>query len=161
MIAYSKVTNDTALSQLLAEAVKAVHASEASILLFNPDGASLRFVLSHSPVAEKLLGSTVSLQESITGLAAVLQQPMLVNEVKEDPKFQHDVDLKSGVVTKSILVMPLVTPQQQFGALTAINSEVEGGFGREDMETYAQFAERICRRLAELDLGMEHVGAIE
>lgn len=160
MNSYSKTTNDPILAGLLGEAVATVKASEGSILLFTESGSHLRFVVSNSPVAERLLGSEIPLNEGITGLAVCLQQPMIVNETQSNPDFSKTIDSQSGVTTKSILVIPLVTPEQEFGAFTAINSRDQDGFGREDLEIYSRYAEQVCHRLVELDLGMDHVGAI-
>ena len=160
MIAYEKVSLDTALRQMLDEAVDAVSAAEGSILLFSDDGGSLRFVLSHSPVAQKLEGLQQPLSHGITGLAVSLQQPMIVNETCQNAMFDPTVDLKTGMTTRTIMIVPLVTPKVEFGALTAINSRRAEGFGLEDLHHYSVFAEQICRRLTDLELGMEDVGAL-
>ncbi|MFZ4766578.1 MAG: hypothetical protein ACOYMN_16625, partial [Roseimicrobium sp.] len=69
------------------------------------------------------------------------------------------VDGATGVTTQSLMVVPLTTPQQEFGALTAINSRNAGGFSTNDLENYTASAESIAQRLTELDLGMDDVGA--
>lgn len=161
MNAHEKAAADATLRQLLDAAVAAVHASEGSLLLFSEDGEDLRFVLSHSPVAEKLLGMSQPLGKGITGLAVSLQQPMIVNETQRNASFDDTVDERTGVTTKSIMVVPLVTPKDEFGALTAINSTIATGFGADDLERYHDFAEQICERLTSLDLGMGNVGTVE
>ena len=160
MIAYEKASLDAALRQTLDEAVAAVCAAEGSILLLSDDGGSLRFVLSHSPVADKLIGLQQPLVHGITGLSVSLQQPMIVNETHDNAAFDPSVDAKTGMTTRTIMVVPLVTPREEFGALTAINSTRPEGFGLEDLNRYSMYAEQICRRLTDLELGMEHVGAL-
>jgi GAF domain-containing protein len=145
---------------MLDEAVEAVSAAEGSILLLTEDGGHLRFVLSHSAVEEKLKGLQQPLSHGITGLAVSLQQPMIVNHTKQNPMFDPSVDAAVGMKTEAIMIVPLVTPREEFGALTAINSSRAEGFGLDDLQRYSVFAEQICRRLTDLELGMEHVGAI-
>jgi hypothetical protein len=101
------------------------------------------------------------LSHGITGLAVSLQQAMIVNETRNNAMFDPTVDAKTGMTTKTIMIVPLVTPREQFGALTAINSRKMEGFGQDDLQRYSIFAEQICRRLTDLELGMEHVGALE
>lgn len=161
MNAHEKAASDAALRQLLDDAVAAVHAAEGSILLLSEEGEDLRFVLSHSPVAEKLLGVSQPLGKGITGLAMSLQQPMIVNETQRSAAFDDTVDERTGVTTKAIMVIPLVTPHDEFGALTAINSTTASGFTADDLERYSDFAEQICDRLTALDLGMGNVGTFE
>ena len=160
MNADETTSNDAVLRQLLDEAVKAVSAAEGSILLLSDDGKCLRFVISHSPVADKLRGLEQPLGKGITGLSVALQQPMIVNETEQSTAFDPTVDAKTGVKTKSIMVVPLVTPERELGALTAINSAAGTGFVADDLERYSDFAEEIASRLSHLGLGIKDVGAV-
>ena len=160
MSAYEIASKDDVLRKLLDEAVHQVRAAEGSILLLSDDGKSLRFVVSHSPVADKLLALEQPLGQGITGLSVSLQQPMIVNETERSGAFDPSVDVQTGVSTKSIMVVPLTTPEREFGALTAINSSAGAGFVARDLENYSAFAERIASRLAELGLGIKDAGAV-
>jgi sigma-B regulation protein RsbU (phosphoserine phosphatase) len=161
MTPYEKASQDRALRGLLEDALHEVHAAEGSILLLSEGGSTLRFVVSISPVADTLLTLEQPLQKGVTGLSVSLQQPMVVNELKGHEVFDPSVDEETGVTTKSLMVVPLSTPVQEFGALTAINSDNPGGFTSDDLENYTVRAESIAQRLMELDLGMEDVGAFE
>jgi GAF domain-containing protein len=160
MIAYETVSKDALLRQLLDEAVEAVCAKEGSILLLSEDGKILRFVVLHSPVADKLRGLEQPLGKGITGLSVSLQQPMIVNETEGSTTFDPSADTQTGVKTKSIMVVPLVTPEQEFGALTAINSTASAGFGTQDLERYSEFAEQIAGRLSNLVFETNDVGTV-
>jgi GAF domain-containing protein len=161
MSAHEIASKDTVLRQLLDEAVDAVRAAEGSILLLSDDGKCLRFAVSHSPVADKLRGLEQPLGKGVTGLSVSLQQPMIVNETQRSTAFDPSVDAKTGVNTKSIMVIPLVTPEREFGALTAINSAANIGFVAHDLERYSDFAEQIASRLSHLGLGIKDVGAVK
>jgi sigma-B regulation protein RsbU (phosphoserine phosphatase) len=158
---YEKASQDQALRGLLQEALHEVHAAEGSVLLLGMGGSTLRFVVSISPVADRLLSLEQPLEKGVTGLSVCLQQPMVVNELHEHASFDPSVDRETGVTTKSLMVVPLSTPAQEFGALTAINSDKPGGFSADDLENYTAHAETIAQRLMELDLGMDDVGAFE
>lgn len=161
MSVYEIASKDSVLRKLLDEAVRAVRATEGSILLLSEDGKSLRFVVSHSPVADKLLHLEQPLGKGITGLSVSLQQPMIVNETERSSAFDPSVDVETGVHTKSIMVIPLVTPAQEFGALTAINSSASVGFEAPDLERYSEFAEQIASRLSNLGLKMNDAGTVK
>lgn len=154
MDAYDTVKSDAALRGMLSRAVASIEASEGSLLLVTPDGQGLCFVIAHSPVEDKLVGNVETLNKGISGLAFSLQQPMVVNDTASDPSFDPSVDRRTGVKTKSILVVPLVSPNDEFGVLTAINSRREGGFSHQDLETYGEAARDITERLAVLNLAL-------
>jgi GAF domain-containing protein len=144
------VASDPALAALLREAVREVDAAEGSILLVTEDGHGLRFVLSASPVAAALAGTVQPLNRGITGLAFTMQQPMVVNDTAHDGSFDPTVQERTGVRTASVMAVPLVSPQGEYGALTAVNSRRAGGFSATDLETYSTAAQRIIVRLAAL-----------
>ena len=150
MSAYERTSSDVMLQQLLEEALRAVGAEEGSILLLSDDGQRLRFVVSHSPVADKLLGLEQPLDNGIMGLSVSLQQPMIANEAERNTAWDPSVDAKTGVKTNSMMVVPLGTPTRKIGALTAINSGASAGFSGQDLECYGQFAQQIASRLSSL-----------
>lgn len=147
---YARVSTDPELAALLREAVSGVDAGEGSILLLTDDGRGLRFALSDSPVAEALAGSVQPLNRGITGLAFTMQQPMVVNDTSHDGSFDPAVQERTGVRTGSVMAVPLVTPEREYGALTAVNSRRSGGFSGDDLMRYCQSAQRIISRLAAL-----------
>jgi len=153
MTEYQRAAGDGPLRELLTGAVGDVSAAEGAILLLSEDGASLEFVLNTSPGEEKLIGLRQPLGKGITGLAFTLQQPMVVNDVSRDASFDPTVQERSGVSTRSIMVVPLVSPEAEFGALTAINAE-SGAFSNLDLESFSEKAGRIVTRLAELNLSL-------
>ncbi len=153
MTEYERAAGDGPLKKILTGAVGDVSAGEGSILLLSENGGSLEFVVSESPVAEKLIGLKQPLEKGITGLAFTLQQPMIVNDVSQDASFDPTVQERSEVTTRSIMVVPLVSPEAEFGALTAINS-ASGAFSNRDLEVFCEAARRIIDRLGELNLSL-------
>ena len=147
MEAYS---GDEVLRELLAAAVEGVNAAEGSILLVTSDRSQLRFVVAHSPVADRLEGTEQDVNKGITGLSFSMQQPMIVNDVKADPSHYSGVDEKTQTTTQSEMVMPLASPEDEFGVMTAINSKSPDGFTTKDLEIYDEAAATITARLEEL-----------
>jgi adenylate cyclase len=146
------VSTDKALHHLLSELLHSLDAEEGSVLLINDASDALDFIVCESPVAPKLLYTSQPVGKGITGLAFTLQQPMVVNDVTRDQSFDPTVQQRTGVTTHSIMVVPLSTPESEFGALTAINSRREGGFSAEDLAQGGETARRITERLVELNV---------
>lgn len=126
----------TALPDLLRSALAQVAAEEGSILLAEPAG--LRFACCVAPGApdhaSKLVGHLVPRGKGIVGLAFAFQQPMTVADVKGDPTHDHTVDAAVGSHTRSEAVVPLSTPEKEYGVLTAINAKAQGGFSGHDLD---------------------------
>ena len=161
MIAYETASKDPVLRQLLNEAVEAVCAKEGSILLLSKEGRVLRFVVSTSGSEKKLQGLEQPITKGITALSVSLQQPMIVNQTAKSPAFDPSVDAQTGVKTESIMVIPITTPKEELGALTAVNSTVATGFSGHDLERYSEFAEQIASRLSGLGFGKKDAGTIK
>lgn len=149
---YHGASSDPELHTQLREAVSAADAEEGSVLLLTADRSALEFVLSESPVAEKLRGLCQPVGKGITGLAFLLQQPMVVNDVTHDNSFDPTVQDLTKVRTRSIMVVPLVAPCGEYGALTALNSRRPEGFSADDLARYSEAACRITERLIALNL---------
>ncbi len=150
---YQIAASDSVLRRILHAAIQNVSAGEGSILLLAGDGNALEFAVSESPVADKLVGLRQPLGKGITGLAFTLQQPMVVNDPGSDASFDPTVQNHSGVVTRSIMVVPLVSPDAEYGAVTAINS-TSGAFSDIDLDVFAEAARLIVGRLGELHLSL-------
>ncbi len=153
MTEYERATEDRLLREILTGAINDVSAGEGAILLLSEGGKSLEFALNTSVEEKKLLGLKQPLGKGITGLAFTLQQPMIVNDVSRDASFDPTVQERSGVLTRSIMVIPLVSPNAEFGALTAINAK-SGAFNNSDLEYFSQHAAKIVTRLGELNLSL-------
>ena len=82
----------------------------------------------------------------------LLKQPMVVNDVTRDASFDPTVQERTKVRTRSIMVVPLVAPCGEFGALTALNSRRQDGFSAEDRACYTEAACRITERLIALNI---------
>ena len=149
---FAKAITDAELRTQLQSAVRDADAEEGSVLLLTEDRAELEFVLSESPVADTLRGLRQPVGKGITGLAFVLQQPMVVNDVSHDTSFDPTVQERTKVHTRSIMVVPLVAPCGEFGALTALNSRRPDGFSAEDLARYGEAGCRITERLIALDI---------
>ena len=153
---FESVKNDPQLLSELAEAVRAVDAEEGSILLMTGGGQALRFAVSTSPMALKLIGTQQPVTRGVVGLVASFQQPTITNHTADDPQHDPSIDKRVGSQTRSQMAVPLSDSEHEFGVVTAINSRRAGGFGDADLRRYLQAAKAITTRLAELAGGVAH-----
>lgn len=111
-------------------------ASEAwsVLILENHDSQVLRFVAASGPVSEQLAEVKVPFGEGIAGWVAKHRQPLIVNNVRNDPRFFDEIDKESKFVTKNILCAPLVSRDRTLGVIEMLNREIQDGFSNDDLE---------------------------
>src|SRR5690606_37534750 len=78
-----------------------------SLLLVDPAGESLVFEVAEGPGAERLTGERIGLGEGIAGWVVARGQPLLVEDVRKDPRFSSRFDAATLFTTRSILAAPL------------------------------------------------------
>ncbi len=77
--------------------------------------------------------------QGIAGWVAEKESPLLVPDVREDPRFDNRIDQATGFKTKSILAVPMKAKGKLIGVLEAINPLKEP-FGAEEIELFTTFA---------------------
>ena len=128
LLEVSAVTSETLdLDKLLAnvaDIVKKVIDCEAfAILLYTERSEELqiRFALGHRPELNRL---TLTLKEGITGAAAALREPILVGDVRNDPRYLSSID-----AVRTEMAVPMVARQKLVGVIdvqsTRLNAYTE------------------------------------
>ncbi len=94
-----------------------------SLLLLTPEGDELEFKMTlHGDVA-RFADIRLKLGQGIAGWVAQHGLPLLVPDVKEDPRFYPHIDRMLGFHTQSILCVPLKIKGKVIGVLEVINKQ--------------------------------------
>jgi putative ABC transport system ATP-binding protein len=105
------------------------------------------------------LGESVRIPvgSGIAGAAATSGRPVLVTDAYQDPRFNRDVDLKTGFRTRSVLCLPLQDRRGDVFAVTQLLNRRDGQpFDEADERRYADFAASLgvlLESLVEMDDG--------
>ncbi|MCP4407635.1 MAG: GAF domain-containing protein [Gammaproteobacteria bacterium] len=101
-------------------------------LLFSLDrmGTEERFT-------ETIREITFQFGKGIVGTVAKSREPMIINQVEADPRWDKRVDDITGFKTKAILAVPLVQKQETIGVIEIINRLDETPFTTEDQDFLA------------------------
>jgi PAS domain S-box-containing protein len=121
------------LTTIIQEATDVLKAEAASVLLLDDEGRELVLETVVGPLSEKMKGLRLPLGQGIAGWVAREGQPLLVPDVREDPRFYSGIDQASGFVTKSVLAVPLKVKGKVIGVIEVVN-KTEGAFGQTDVE---------------------------
>ncbi|MEN3033367.1 MAG: HD domain-containing phosphohydrolase [Aquificaceae bacterium] len=118
------------LIPILAELAKTIlEVDRCSLFLFDKERNNLYTFVAHGGVRIE-----VSPDRGIVGAAFRNREPLLINDAYSDPRFNPEVDKKTGYKTKNILALPLIDSRENaIGVFQAIN-KLEGDFKDEDLQ---------------------------
>jgi signal transduction histidine kinase len=153
------------LSIIMDHAADITGAKEASVMLYDRTTDQLRFVATSatSTVSEELLNILVPLEGSLAGKILREGQPIMRDDLSDDPLHFRDADAQSGFETRSLLGVPMRYRDEPIGVLEAVN-KIEGFWTDTDRRNMivlasqaavairnAQMVEQLQRAYDELD----------
>jgi len=124
---------DQALDDTLELATAILNASASSFLLVDQEKQELAFAHTHGEAAGMLLGRRMPLSEGIAGWVATNGKPIVVNDVRQDPRFCSRMDDWTGFKTQSAVCVPVQTRGKTIAVLEVLNKRSQASFDAEDM----------------------------
>jgi diguanylate cyclase (GGDEF)-like protein len=155
------------LSLVMRKVSEVLRPEHWSLLLVDEERRELVFEIAVGEGAERLKGMRLPVGEGIAGHVAASGEALLVQDVRADPRFAARFDKASGVITGSILAVPLRSKGQVLGIIEIVNPRGARAFDAEDqrsLETLSEYAAlaidnaRAYERIHELTLRDEHTG---
>jgi signal transduction histidine kinase len=143
-----EVTSDLAstldLNELLQSIVNAARelteSDAASLLLYDPGTSQLYFdASSNLPGIVGVGRPAVPIENSIAGWVFSRQEPLIVHNALEDPRFFREIDILTRFSTQSILGVPLTAKDKTIGVIEAVNKQ-DGLFDEEDLRLLTTLA---------------------
>jgi GAF domain-containing protein len=110
----------TLLQQIIDAVVELAGCEKSSILLIDPDSGELRFVAAGSDY-QIMKDIVVPRHGSIAGTIVETRQPLVIHNVRDDPRFFAHVDETTGQTTDSIVGVPMSIGGRVIGVLQALN----------------------------------------
>jgi len=117
---------------IMIHANRVTNSATSTLMLLDEETGELNFSVPTGPKEDKLVDIRIPKGEGIAGWVAENEQPLLVADVREDPRFYAKIDEKFGFQTKSILCVPLKAKTKLIGVLEAINKQNGRNFNQED-----------------------------
>ena len=135
------VTSSLDLTQTLTLVTEHVtnmlNVAATSVALREDSAGELVFAAASGEGAKEILGMRIPLGKGVAGWVAETGEPLIVPNVRADPRFLPDVDKKSGFVTQSILCVPMVAKGRLIGAIEAMNKLDGNEFTIQDLNLLA------------------------
>jgi sigma-B regulation protein RsbU (phosphoserine phosphatase) len=109
------------LDETLGCALELLDAADASLLLIDEETDELVFVLVHGAVGDTLYGQRFDRRRGIAGWVAEHVEPVVVNNVRADPRFLPELDERFRFVTRSLVAVPLAARGRVLGVIEVLN----------------------------------------
>jgi HD-GYP domain-containing protein (c-di-GMP phosphodiesterase class II) len=128
------------LEQIMAMTQKVLNASASSVLLMDPETGGLFFEAATGDIGRTLSWSRIKVKSGIAVWVTTNCQPVIVNDVNRDARFDSAIDASFGFTTKSILCVPLMAGGKSIGAIEVINKISGARFGTDDLDLLVAMA---------------------
>lgn len=122
------------IHKILGSALDAVDSENGSLLLLDEDTGELVFVEVIGASREKLLNYRLPAGKGIAGWVVENRHSKLVEDTSLDPQFYPEVDVYTGLKTRSLVTVPLMDGERCLGAIEAVNTRSGGSFASSDQE---------------------------
>ncbi len=131
---YSKVES-TELMRMIVESAKTLLRSDrCAMFIIDEENQELFTTINGNQELR------IPIKAGIAGHVAVTGATLNIPEAYDDPRFNREVDLKTGYRTKTILCMPILSPEGKNVAVAQLINKIGGVFDKEDEEIFEEFA---------------------
>jgi signal transduction histidine kinase len=120
------------LALILSAATELTDTEAASILLLSESGSDLHFAASTGQNSERLAHLRVPVAGSLAGSILSAAKPMVIQDVRSDPRHFGGVDKQIDFESRSLLGVPLLVRDRPIGVLEALNKREDDVFSEED-----------------------------
>ncbi len=131
----------TVLTSILESAASIAKSEASTLFLIDKESGDLFFSVPTGPSADKPADIRIKKGMGIAGWVALNEKPIIVRDVKEDPRFNPEIDKLAGFRTRSLLSVPLKSKGKVIGVLEALNKQEGLTFSKEDASIFSTFAD--------------------
>lgn len=129
------------LLQSIVEVARAIfNAKASSIFLLDEDADELVFEAVAGEGSDTLVGRRIPASTGFAGWVLVTRQPIIVEDVAEDPRFARNVAEDTGFVPKGLMAVPLLHEEQALGVLQVLDRPQNALFSLAEMDLLSMFA---------------------
>ena len=127
------------LALIIRTAAEVLDCEAASILLYDEKKKVLFFAAATGSDERKLAKIPVPLKTSLAGTIFSKNEPLVINELKGDPRHDRKASAYVGFEARSLLGVPLQIQERTIGVLEALNKK-RGEFSESDIITLSVIA---------------------
>jgi len=150
------------LLQSIVEVARSIFGARASsIFLHDEEADELVFEAVAGEGAEELIGRRFPSSTGIAGWVLVTRQPLVVEELENDPRFAREAAESTGFVPKGLMAVPLLHQDRALGVLEVLDRPSQAAFSLAEMELLGLFANEAAIALDLLQRAREASAVLE
>jgi Nif-specific regulatory protein len=132
---------DEFLEFTVEKAVRIMQAKAGSLLLLDQESGDLYFKVATGEKKEELKSFKIKVGEGIAGKVAQTGEPLLVTDVRKDPRWNKNISESIGYQTHSIVCAPMKVGDEIIGVFEIIDKISGTPFVNEDLKILTEFGE--------------------
>jgi GAF domain-containing protein len=140
------------LDKILHSAMAVCKAEDGSLLLLDEETNELVFVLVHGDIKNELRGYRIAKQVGIAGWVASHNEPLIVNNPAQDPRFSHQIDSAFNFSTRSIVCVPMTNRAKLIGVIELLNKRDNELFAEADITLLSILGQVAATALLEMEM---------
>jgi len=150
------------LLQSIVEVARSIFRARASsVFLFDEESDELVFEAVAGEGADELIGKRFPSSTGIAGWVLVTRQPLVVEELADDPRFSRETAESTGFVPKGLMAVPLLHEDRALGVLEVLDRPQQAAFSLQEMELLGKFANEAAIALDLLQRAREARAVLE
>ena len=143
-VAWGVIGSTETFGQLLGAIVEVARsifgAKASSILLLDEAAEELVFEAVVGEGEGELLGMRFPAGNGIAGWVLATRTPLILEDVRSDPRFAGDVAADTGYVPSGLMAAPLLHEERALGVLEVLDRPAQSHFSLEEMDLLGLFA---------------------
>lgn len=129
------------LLQAIVEVARAILGARASsIMLLDEQAEELVFEAVTGEGEDELVGRRIPAGTGIAGWVAQSRQPLVVEDVTQDPRFDVEAARRTGYVPQGLMAVPLIHEDAMLGVLNVLDRPQRSRFSLAEMDLLELFA---------------------
>jgi GAF domain-containing protein len=151
-----------ALLQSVVDVARSIFGAQAaSIFLLDEEADELVFEAVAGKGERSLIGLRIPSSTGIAGWTLVTRQPLVIEDLTQDPRHAREVAERSGYVPKGIMSVPLLADERALGVLQVLDRPKRPDFSLQEMELLGLFANQAAIALDLLQRSRRAKAALE
>lgn len=136
------------LLQAIVEVARAILGARASsIMLFDEAAGELVFEAVTGEGEDELVGRRLPASTGIAGWVAQSRQPLVIEDVTQDPRFDMEAARRTGYVPQGLMAVPLIHEDTVLGVLNVLDRPQRSRFSLAEMDLLELFAAQAATAL--------------
>lgn len=141
---------------------RAIFGAEASsIFLLDEDSDELVFAAVARDEEQHLVGRRIPSSQGIAGWVLSARTPLVLEDVRSDPRFSQEAAAETGYVPKGLMAVPLLHDDEPLGVLQVLDRPERSTFSLAEMELLGLFATQAAVAVALLRKARRARAALE